>query len=355
MKRLVVLVLLGGCANPDVTAAGADAPAPASVAGPDAGRFTFAVPSAPAAAPPAAQECGTETFTPARVPAELLLVLDRSGSMQERVSGAATNKWQDVTAGLTALMAQTGATTSWGLKLFPSGNTASTMCALDQGVEIPIAPGGADAITRALATTDYDHGHGGTPTRRAVDQAAAFAAAHPSRSPRYLVLVTDGKPTCGTPDPHAMIMLPDVDDVANALGSLRGAAAGALKTFVVGVAISPKETANLDQMALAGGMPRARTSPMFYPIASRDELLAALQAITTVAASCSFVLEDRPPDPDRVQVWLGDAQVPRGGGDGWRYSADMSAVDLQGAACDALKRGGLAVRLVFGCKPTLIQ
>src|SRR4051794_6222457 len=115
MKRIVLiaasLAVTAGCKPPTVTATGEEPPPGAAVPPPDAAAPPDSAPSSEApdadfvvswpeagAAPPDAsaidQSCGLQTVKLERRPAELMLVLDRSGSMNDPAApGALTTKW----------------------------------------------------------------------------------------------------------------------------------------------------------------------------------------------------------------------------------------------------------------------
>jgi hypothetical protein len=65
--------------------------------------------------------CGLQKYQLMRRPAELMLILDRSGSMQEPAGPLALNsKWVEATAALDETIMKTADRISWGLKMFPS-------------------------------------------------------------------------------------------------------------------------------------------------------------------------------------------------------------------------------------------
>src|SRR5437667_3344753 len=85
-----------------------------------------------------ARVCGLETFTLERRPVELMLILDRSGSMNDPAApGSPTTKWADVTSALDETIMKTDRLVQWGLKEFPSDNVA---CNVADGAEVPSAP-----------------------------------------------------------------------------------------------------------------------------------------------------------------------------------------------------------------------
>src|SRR6188472_369147 len=67
--------------------------------------------------------CGFQRFDLKPLPADVLLVLDRSASMQDKPDGASTStsKWHLVVAAVSEVNGQTGSRVSWGMKSFPEG------------------------------------------------------------------------------------------------------------------------------------------------------------------------------------------------------------------------------------------
>jgi hypothetical protein len=140
---------------------------------------------------------------------------------------------------------------------------------------------------------------------------------------RYVVLVTDGAPTCssGTGCPEAEIV-----------NSLRR---DGVDTAVVVVG-SPPDDQCLSQIANTGG--RGGMNPSFYFSATTPEgLNASLDAVVramAIDAACHLDLPGGPPDnPDQVTLLLG-AVIPRGTPDGWQYDDNShTQITLSAAAC----------------------
>ena len=297
------------------------------------------MPSQPGNTPDAS--CGFQNYMLERRPAELLLVLDRSGSMRQPPSFMTpTSKWDETVPALNETIMKTEAAVSWGMKMFPAGQIE---CATTDGIDVPTAPGNAAMMLAAIAGT-MPLGNG-TPTRQAIQKAVAHLKATPTNTPRYILLATDGEPNC------ADDMTDGLEDAAGAVEAVRMAAAQGFKTFVIGIATQfSNANATLNMMADAGGEPRAG-DPRYYPVANRQELVNALSLITGKVADCVFPLDKLPPSANDVAVDVNGMRVTRDQTkmNGWDYTANSMAIQIHGPACEAIKTANAQVKITFGC------
>ena len=180
--------------------------------------------------------------------------------------------------------------------------------------------------------------------RAAVTYAKSVADGHK----KYLLLATDGEPSCfGTSKDSSKARTDATQAVADALSA-------GLPTYVVGVATTKDSaTKALNAMANAGGAAITGSSTQYYLASSRDALVAALQAIAgDVSKTCVFNLEPPPPAPDFIAVKLAGETISRdpSSTNGWEYTnANHTALEIFGAACDTLRQSSDAVEIVYGC------
>ena len=285
--------------------------------------------------------CGSDEYILPKFTADVLVLLDRSGSMGAR-SGARSTKWNDAA---TAVKATVAASTglSWGLKLFPTGGQR---CGASGTVEVPVSAASADNIRTAIdgAGPPMAPLGDGTPTTATVMAATAYLKSLTFPFPRYIVLATDGAPTCQADNP-------DTRDEAGAIAAIQEATAAGFKTFVIGIATATADVDTLNRMADAGGAPRPGAT-RYYPAANRAELSAALDTITSGLITCVFPLAHRPPDPSFVTVTVGSAPILRdlSHTQGWDYINAGAAIQIYGAACESLKRGTVqGAGIYYGC------
>jgi len=286
--------------------------------------------------------CGLETVPLERLPAELLLVLDRSTSMiSDRLLTRQTH-WQATTAAMNSVIAETQAGVMWGLKMFPT----TSVCSVAPGVERDVELQNHTAIEN-LVRQSTPGTNNGTPTTAAMRAALAYLSRRTTPNPKYILLATDGEPTCRNDIPNRN----GLDHVA-AIESVAAAAAAGFHTFVVGIAAQRQAGQALDTlnaMAEAGAEPRAGETK-FYSVTSEAELIAALGAIAGQVGSCTFPLSKAPPSADDVAVKADGMRVPRSNTDGWRYGADQRSVVLEGSYCDRAKAGSFKnVTITLGC------
>jgi hypothetical protein len=292
--------------------------------------------------------CGVTRNTGNRLPPDLLLVFDKSGSMLEDPTtgnncngGNCMSKWDLATAAVNTAVANTQATIRWGLKLFSNpGGGANNTCAVSTGVQVPIGLNTAGAIQAALAATGPA---GSTPTTLAVNRGGDYLATLTTPNPRFIVLVTDGQPTC--------LAGGNAADDANAIAAVATQAARGFGTFVIGEANlgnSPAD-ATLSMMSTNGLHPRVGT-PNYYLVNNTAELVTALTLIGTQVSSCTFVLATSPPNPNNVRVEGDGVAIPANDVNGWVYEAGMKAVTLKGSYCDQVTAGTIKnVVVLFGC------
>jgi hypothetical protein len=295
-----------------------------------------------------AEQCGGQTFPLEKKPAKLLFVLDRSGSMKDKPDGAtaSTSKWDLTFPAVNEVVTKTDSDVSWGLKTFPEGD--GTACVVTDAIDVPIATRNAAKVTAAVTTTTPEGD--GTPTGDAMKAAVKYLdslATSGDTDPKYILLATDGEPSCVAGTETAQ-------DKSRpyAVQAVTDAAKAGYHTFVVGVSTT-KQTATqaLNDMAVAGGEARADPNPLatkYYLASTKDELVTAFGAITGVILDCRFALSSAPPDGGHVGVLLGKDRLPP---DSWNFTGpDKKTIEVTGASCDQIKSGATeSVQIVFGC------
>ena len=305
--------------------------------------------------------CGLVPFVLDRAPAPVLLVQDRSTSMRGTVKIGTGTRWENLRTAVTQVVAQTEANVYWGLKFFPN----SLPCQISVGPEIAPKLMNAAPIIAALNAIPGDAlGTGltdGTPTRKVLEDAGNYLRNLPGSSVnKYIVLATDGQPTCANDSTTA-------DDTVAALAAGQAVAAAGIKIAVIGIAFNPvaagavlpAEQVFLNTMADIGGMPRidpADPQTRYYPAQNTDQLVASFTAITAQVFTCTFLLPKQPPSKDDVAVKIDGVRIPHEATNGWEYDAGLTSVTLHGSSCDQIKNnvGVLDVKIILGCPGVVI-
>lgn len=292
--------------------------------------------------------CGGASVAAEIVPPNILIVLDRSCSMTEKVGGV--TKWEIAVAAIKALIAKNSSKIRFGLELFPDTNGD----ACTQGaISIPVGPTtGAQIsalLTAALAKVDPLFPDGPCVTN--IDTAMTRAATEPAFADKsrksFVLLVTDGaQANCA-------------DNVGDSLTTttitnLRKKGVG---TFVVGFG-GAVDTNQMNIFATEGGEPNPKGPPTFYDAANGASLDAAFATIANKSLSCTLKLASPPPGGDASLIYVfvdkNATPVPRDTTrkSHWDYDPDGGgAVTFYGPDCDALKSGTTSqVSVVFGCE-----
>ena len=286
--------------------------------------------------------CGAQTVVAEPVHPNLLIVLDRSCSMTNKV-GTQT-RWQIAVDALKAMTTTHTGKIRFGLTMFP--DTDANQCA--QGaIPTPVGPANEakiqSTLTAALGTGNVNFPDGPCVTN--IDTAMSQAAGDPgftdATRQSFAMLVTDGAQAgcnAGGGDPGT-------------IATLTAMATKGVKTFIVAFG-GAVDTASLNQFATAGGMPLSGATK-YYNAADKASLDAALQAIAALTGSCTFKLGSVPPDPSKLYVFADKStQVPRDATktSGWEYDPATNQVTLYGQACADVKSGKTKlVDIVYGC------
>jgi len=315
--------------------------------------------------------CGFDSFALQRAPVDLFVVLDRSASMRDDSKGDDANpdagrpsKWEQLIPALAEVIGKSDPSISWGLKTFPespeSADGSNTECHDDtvtDRIDVAIAPmnGAQTAATVTAVSPDGD----GTPTGAAIQVALGYLQGLKTKDQKYILLATDGEPSCsGT----AGDLDKDSSDAKeDAVAAVTAAAGAGVHTFVIGVATKSSATSTLNRLATSGLEPRTDTSPdaaKFYLASTQGELVEALRSIVApIASTCVFTLTRPPPDPTNIAVEVGGAKAPAdpAHADGWDYTdANLAQVQVYGSWCDRVKSGANTVQVVYGCPGFII-
>lgn len=292
----------------------------------------------------------TSTSQAKIVPLDLIVLLDRSGSMDG-------DKWQGSKLALTQFfMDPASAGISAGMLFLPNEMSYDSRCDFVsyENLVVPIAPlpGNAFALSNAMP----DHALGvDTPMLAAMQGAAFAAAAYQDLNPTHkvnIILATDGYPYgCG------FVTIDAVAAVAQGVLDYNG-----VRTYVLGMQGSSISGLNL--VASSGG-----TGKAFDITNDISQFSQAMADIRESALGCEFSI---PPPPKGMQLLPDDVNVtyqaggmglpvtlPRakdladcGNDPGWHYDNNKkpTKIVLCPASCSIVKNDAMAgVSVAFGC------
>jgi hypothetical protein len=311
---------------------------------PDAGRPDAPPPPPPPDYPDAA-ECAASVpieITERPTPPDVLLVVDKSGSMRQQLDPASVRtKFEIIRAALRDVIEPHDNEVYFGLSLFPE----SGQCGAGNVVVNPAADQADAIMIRLNAVSNPD---GATPTHTTLNNARSYYQSRPvNPNGRYVLLATDGEPNCGPGGSN------DNTD-AESISAVAALAAIGVKTYVIGFGGgSSVDPATLQSMAEAG-----LTAP-YYQALNADQLAQALEDISSelIMPSCEYLLSTVPEDSDLISVDFDGADVPRTSShtNGWDYDPATNVINLYGSYCDQVQSGAIMnVHVEWGCEgPTV--
>ncbi len=325
-RRLIRLLLLASAAltcgrsdvfrfdtevKPLVMDAGLDAGRDAGLvdAGVDAGRVDAGFVPKP---------CIDGTFTLAPAEPVVMMVLDRSCSMDLVFQNGVT-RWESVVNSLQATLPTVDQRMQLGGLAYPTNETDP--CTVPDVSGIWPARGNVPLLLTNLASIRPT---GSTPTTDALRVAGqVLRGRRAGNAARAMVLATDGQPTCtGAP-------------LQDSLAELRRAATDGIPTYVVGIADDASLQAALQQMAVAGSRPRVGMQA-YYSAQSPAELQLAFSTIRDQVGSCSFLTNSVPDMKGTIRVTFEGVEVPfdSSGQNGWQWTdRENGEMVLLGSVC----------------------
>jgi len=295
--------------------------------------------------------CGQTNVSVMPEPPDILIVQDKSLSMNQDASGANCNtpgcsKWSQVSAAIDSVVMATQTSVNWGLVFFGS----NSMCGVNTTPDVPITPNTSyTPISQAYATnmpSSY------TPTEAAVNAAVAYLQTVTAPNPKFLLLATDGLPNCKPGDRTVTD-----DDSPGTVTAVTNAKTAGFPTFVVGIG-NTMGTSTLNMLAVAGGEPQVGSADgnSFYEVNSTADLEAALTKIVGLVASCTIPLTGVNGSLEKVAVSAQDSsgntvQIAQDPTNGWSYTdTTMSTIILNGTACADLQNGAYSnFQFIYTC------
>jgi len=343
--------------------------------------------------------CGATAIPTQQVAGSMLIVFDRSSSMDEDPDGnregdrnfRGPSKWDRSEAAINSVLAATGDDLNAGLLLFPSGEGEA--CDVTVSARVPrvaVAPLGT---TRAVISSALAGGTNGsvTPIFDALRAGWAYLDTLDTSGQRGLILVTDGAENCDAADEAAILSEAQarrdtngyltyavgLDNSSNTLSTLAVNGGTARNDTCMASCVPPVTTCTMPTDCGPGVscifgfcVSTAPSDCCHYNVAAAtftSDFETVLDAIAQrFLESCVFELprgaDPSMFDPAEVNVGVTFFGEPRtvlrrsmdSTTSSWDFtSTDYESIVVQGPICDQLLAGDATVEIVLGC-PTLI-
>lgn len=263
---------------------------------------------------------------------DIMLILDKSGSMGEPLAGySGASKWDIMRSAIANIVANKGDVVKFGLLMFPWGNRC-------HDGQVRVNPS-LNAVGTVLQEMNSVSPIGGTPTHQSLRQARDYYDNVPvNPDGRIVLLATDGLPVCSS--------------IGESVGMIGELQQRGIQTFVLGFGFGNVSVDGLQQMANAGG------TGQIYPADSPQQLSDAFDSILgqVTVPSCTFNLKQQPKNDADIQVSLAGAELVRDDENGWMYSSSANSITLNGEACRSVKGGNAAaIEVDLGCEGIIIN
>lgn len=316
--------------------------------------------------------CVPGHFTLVRGSAEVMFVLDRSGSMAFNLDGsmAPPRRWDVLHDALAITLPPYQSSLAMGAYTFPRrfDGSAARSCEVARVIDADPALDNASTVLSIFTDTDP---FGATPTAAAIEFVGSVLAGRQSLDHSVtIVLSTDGGPncnpglditTCECTLINGMGMATCAGMPTNCLDDVRARdtvaalQAQGIPTFVIGLdgdAEAPERMA-LQEMALAGGRPNTQAGePAYYSARRPDQVQSAFDTIERSITRCTLRSPSRPDDPNAITVSLDATTIARDTThmNGWDWS-DMSfaRITFFGASCDLVATSTADPEVTVGC------
>lgn len=349
---------------------------------------------------PELSSCGMAAQTADIKVVNMMLVVDKSGSMADSPKPDQDSKWLMLGNALKSALSGVQDQMNLGLIMYPydpdaGAEQTGVTCSVADGAEsvnVPIGPGVStvDDIVRIVQDTTPS---GGTPTAAALQAAYQYfttGAGADMAGSRYVLLATDGGPNCNSlnsscrdnpelctanldaQSPAATVtctrpnccitasnnmlrseLCLDNGAVVDAIIKLKDAG---VTTYVVGIPGTEVYSDYLDQFAEASGQISPTGPKKYYEVTADGGVESLTETFTGIVTqlvhSCDIPLDPPPDDPNLVNVAIDcDLKTKDEPAAGWQITGG-DTLELQGTLCERVKTSGVKrVDLYYGCRP----
>jgi von Willebrand factor type A domain len=290
-------------------------------------------------------DCGKSEFTIAQVAPNMMILLDRSGSMTNAAGG--DSRWNVAKKAIQHVTTGFDDKIRFGLATYSS--CLSGGCSAGS-IIVPIGDKAASSINGFLATT-VDQGSSNGQAKTGSGKIKYLCdSGDPETSTGKSLAALAGEPTLQDPTrPNAVILL--TDGAESCSGGCVGPCGAqkllsqslSVKTYVIGLGVNGSK---IDTIAAAGGTTKSISAN------NQSDLDQAFDQIAASVVGCDFLLGTTPPDPNELHVYFNNdpTGIANDANDGWTYDPNTNEITFNGSACSELQAGKVSdIDVVYGC------
>ena len=294
--------------------------------------------------------CGGFQFMLEVVPPNVMILLDRSGSMDGDVPNSNQNRWEVAVQVIETVTDAFNDQIRFGLATYSSCLAGGCSAG---AIVVPLLPMNANNIQTFLATTKGAGSNDGMQVDGDGLVRYLCDSGNPETSTGVSLAALVGEPTLLDADrQNAVLLITDGGESSECTDVVDGPGGAAMLfaqdpsvlTFAVGM--GDAQSPQLDAIAQAGG------TAVSYLALDPMALEMALESVLQTIASCTFTLDQVPADATQIYVFFDKMEpgIPNDPVDGWTYDPVTNSVTFHGMSCDDIKSGAVVdVDIVYGC------
>jgi len=295
--------------------------------------------------------CGKSEFTLTQLAPNVMILLDRSGSMSGDAGG--DSRWNVAKKAIQGVTTKYDDKLRFGLATYSSCKSGGCSAG---SIVVPIADKNAAAVNGFLANTIDQGSSNGQGTSGGKIQYLCNSG-DPETSTGKSLAALVGEPSLqDATRSNVVILLTDGAESSQCVGSCDGpcgsgklqAQTPSVKTYVIGLGVGASA---IDAIAAAGGTTKS------LPSNNQAELDAAFAKVADAVASCDYVLDKAPADANAIYVYFNDDPngVPKDSANGWSYDPVTKKLSFNGSSCTQLKSGTVTdIDVVYGCPGPIV-
>jgi len=342
------------------------------------------------------EDCGSESREAQHQDVNVLLVMDKSGSMAQTPDGYDTDKWSAMSSALQNVLSNVRGDLNLGLEFFPTSASdvpipvdcgdSGRCCEMPEGAEMNVNIGsGWDTVSEILRQFSDADPAGGTPTAVALHRAYLYfteGAGADLEGDRIVVLATDGGPNCNADlvcsVDQCTLNIDNADgcppdgvsccentrtaclDHDRTLEQIQALAEIDVPTIVVGIPGAEQYYSSLETYAEVGGFINPDGSIGYYEVPAQGGVQSLTETFETITVAlvqdCEILVTEEIQNPNVVNVAVDCVLIEQGDiddeGSRWYFDnpEDPTRIILDGPICDTIRNEGVQrIDTIYGC------